>query len=138
MDAPFPDIANAGPELDAALAAGREAKRATVLVFGANWCPDARAFAAFLAEPELASAIAPRAQILLIDIGRHDRNQHLVRRFDLGRKLQGVPAVLVLDADGYALNAHDIYRWRTARSAGARDVAAWLDTLIPAPSGDAS
>lgn len=138
MNAPFADIADAAPEVDATLQAARGTGHVTVLVFGANWCPDARAFAGFLADPELAARLEPRARTVLIDVGRHDRNQHLVRRFDLGRKLEGVPAVLVLDAQGNALNADDVYRWRTARSAEARDVAAWLDSVLPAPSGDAT
>lgn len=134
MDTPFADRADGAPELNCALAESR----ATVLVFGADWCPDARAFAAFLAEPDLAARLEPCARTVLIDVGRHDRNQDLVRRLGLGAKLEGVPAVLVLDAEGTVLNAEDVYRWRTARSADAAAVSAWLDTLLSNRSGDAS
>lgn len=133
MDAPFPDTANAGPELDAALARSRETGEPLILVFGANWCPDAVALARFL--DALGDKLEGRAQVLLIDVGRHDRNQHLVRRYALGRKLEGVPAVLVLDAAGEVLNGDDVYRWRTARSSEPRAVADWLDPLL-ASAGD--
>lgn len=128
MDAPFTDTANAGPQLDAALTRTGEAGRALVLVLGADWCPDARAFAHHLAalEPEFAA----HAEYLLVDIGRHDRNQHLVRRFGLGRKLEGVPAVLVLDASGEPVNGDDVYGWRTARSADIDSVRDWLKPRI--------
>ena len=129
MDAPYPDTVNAAPELDAALARLRESGEVLVLVLGANWCPDAVALARFL------DALDGRAGVLLADVGRHDRNQDLVERYGLGPKLEGVPAVLVLNAHGEVLNRKDIYRWRTARSSDAGAVADWLDPYL-APAGD--
>lgn len=131
----FPDIANAEPLVDAALKDAAEAGEAVILVLGADWCPDARAFAGFLDAEEMQAALAGRARVLRVDIGRHDRNQNLVRRFGLGRRLEGVPAVLVLDAGGGVVNPADVYRWRTARSADPAMVADWLSPLVDTAKG---
>ncbi|WP_270373689.1 MULTISPECIES: thioredoxin family protein [Marinicauda] len=135
---PFDEAEDASPCVAAARERAQDSGRALMLVFGANWCPDARAFAGFLEEPAITEGPGRRLEIVLVDVGRHDRHQQLVAAFGLDVPLEGVPAVLVLDAGGRPLDADNLYRWRTARSADPGAVAAWLETILPPTSGDAS
>ncbi len=114
-DSPFDEKANASALVDAALARAGASGRATILVFGANWCGDSRALAGWFATPRFKAMLDPRYEIVWIDIGQRDRNIELARRFGLDG-IKGTPTVLVLDTGGRPLNLKDAPRWKNARS----------------------
>lgn len=94
-------------QLNAALSqAGRERKR-VLLNLGANWCSDSQAmFQLFHTDPEIRRVIEDYYVFEMIDVnqrGLRSRNAKLVARF--GDPLAaGIPALLVLDANGVLLN----------------------------------
>lgn len=94
--------------------------------FGANWCPDARAFCAMLTLPGLHDYLHANYEVLTLDVGRYDLNMDLVARAGLDEGLEGVPTIVILSPDGQVLNPDRISQWRTARQASPQDVADFL------------
>ena len=96
---------NADVELDiqnAITLAGKENKR-ILLVFGANWCPWClRLHHLIESDKEINSFIHNHYQLVLIDLGRRDRNMEIDARYGQPNKL-GIPAIVVLDKDGTQL-----------------------------------
>ena len=109
LETPFDDHING---LEAFLKA-RDAGGHTVLVLGANWCPDAIAFMAAIND-EAASVLRSNARFVIVGIGRHDHNQDLVSLLGY-EKLEGVPAVFVFNTGSELVNTGEVFRWRTAR-----------------------
>ena len=123
-DTPFDDDIHA---VDA-LMTSRDKGGTTVLILGANWCPDARAFMAAINSVE-GEALRKKADFVIAGIGRHDRNQDLVSM--LGHdKLEGVPAVFVFNADSELVNTGEVFRWRTARDEDPADIRAGLAAYL--------
>jgi thioredoxin-related protein len=110
---PFGDPARADRDVADALARARANGHRVLLVFGANWCHDSRALAGWFASPRFATMLAPRYEIVWIDVGQKDHNLDLARRFGLDG-IKGTPTVLMLDAAGKPLNLKDAPRWHDA------------------------
>jgi len=103
-EAPYDEGADAVAVVEAAMAEARESGKLVLLNFGANWCPDCRAFARATADPELAAIIADRFVTAKIDVGNWDRNPDVVDEWDnpIG---EGIPALVVASPDGERLFA---------------------------------
>ena len=110
---PFGDPDRAGRDVADAMARAKTNGHRVILVFGANWCHDSRALAGWFASPRFAAMLAPRYEIVWIDVGQKDHNLDLARRFGLDG-IKGTPTVLMLDATGKPLNLKDAPRWHDA------------------------
>ena len=110
---PFGDPDRAGRDVADAMARAKTNGHRVILVFGANWCHDSRALAGWFASPRFAAMLAPRYEIVWIDVGQKDHNLDLARRFGLDG-IKGTPTVLMLDSAGKALNLKDAPRWHDA------------------------
>lgn len=111
--------ADAMADVDAALArASANGKRALV-VLGANWCHDSRALAGWLETPRFAALTAERYEVVFVNVGMPQtgdgHNLDVARRFGLG-EVPGTPALLVLTAEGRAVNLDTAASWRNAAS----------------------
>jgi hypothetical protein len=103
-----------GPrDVAAALERAKATGHRVILVFGANWCPDSRALAGWFATPRFADMLAPRYEVVWVDVGKKDRNLDLARRFGLDG-ISGTPTVLVLDSAGKPVNLSDAPSWHDA------------------------
>lgn len=128
-DASFDDAIDADAAIAEALARAQVAGRRVAIVFGADWCPDCRAFDAMAQDPLVASVLAHGFELVRIGVGRRDRHVEVAARYaiDLDR---GIPAVVVLDGDGSvraATRAGELRAARTLRATElARLAAAWL------------
>lgn len=114
-----------------------------MLVLGANWCHDSRALAGWLETPRFAALTAAHYEVVFVDVGSpqtgEGRNLDIARRFGLP-DMVGTPALLVLDADGTAVNLDTAASWRDAASRSEDAIFAELAGLAPiaaAPSGEA-
>ena len=58
-----------------------------IVVFGANWCPDARLFEGVIQLPVVKSFLERNANILNIDVGNYEMNTELFSFFDKNYKL---------------------------------------------------
>jgi len=116
---PYDAGAVALADVDAALARAAASGKRVMLVLGANWCHDSRALAGWLETPRFAALTAAHYEVVFVDVGSpqtdEGRNLDIARRFGLPDMI-GTPALLVLDADGTAVNLDTAASWRDAAS----------------------
>ena len=111
--------AHAMRDVDAALARAAANGKRVVLVMGANWCHDSRALAGWLETPRFAALTAERYETVFVNVGMPQtgdgHNLDIARRFGLA-EVPGTPALLVLTAEGRAVNLDTAASWRNAGS----------------------
>jgi thiol-disulfide isomerase/thioredoxin len=111
--------ADATADVDAALARAAASGKRVLLVLGANWCHDSRALAGWLETPRFAALTAAHYEVVFVDVGMpqtgEGRNLDIAARFGL-QEVKNTPALLVLGADGTALNLETARDWRNAAS----------------------
>ncbi len=110
-------------DMVAALKASDEKKR--LLILGANWCPDAKAFAGMLEIDHLADFINSHFQPVIIDVGRYDHNMDIPARFGL-TDWEGLPSLMILDAQDRFLNKDTYNMFRNARERHPSDIVTHL------------
>jgi hypothetical protein len=111
--------ADATADVDAALARAAASGKRVLLVLGANWCHDSRALAGWLETPRFIALTAERFEVVFVNVGMPQtgdgHNLDVARRFGLA-EMPGTPALLVLTADGRAVNLDTAASWRNAAS----------------------
>lgn len=110
---PFDESADAAAAVDAARAAAAISGRRVLLVLGGNWCHDSRALARHFSDSRVAALLAERFELVYVDVGMRDRNLDIARRFGVD-EIVNTPTILILSADGAALNRGDERAWRNA------------------------
>lgn len=133
---PFSAAADARAEVDAALARAGASEKRVLLVLGANWCHDSTALAGWLETPQFAALIAAHYELVFVDVGVPQTgegvNLGIAQRFGLA-ELTGTPALLVLTADGRAVNLDTAASWRNAASRSEDAIHAELAALAQRP-----
>ena len=125
---PYDEAADAAADVEAAVAGARATGRLVLLNFGANWCPDCRAFSRAMEDPELAAIIDHRFVMAKIDVGNWDKNPGVVD--DWGNPIaEGIPAVVVATPDGEILFATRRGQISTARNMGQQEFADFFRLL---------
>ena len=94
---PYDETANADAAVAAAKARARARGKLLLIDLGGNWCPDCRVLAGTLALPELRAFIDRHYELVMVDVGRFDRNLQIPARYGIKDRLEGVPSVLVID-----------------------------------------
>jgi thiol:disulfide interchange protein len=90
-------------DLPSALAEAREKRDLVLVDFSASWCPPCIAMKHDVwPSPDVAAAVAAAYVPVVIDV---DHDNGLSGRYDV----PGIPAVLVLDANGRVVRRHDGY-----------------------------
>jgi protein disulfide-isomerase len=112
----YDEAADAKAQVQAGLAAARQAKVPVLVVFGANWCPDCRALDLAFKEGASAALIREHFKVVKVDVGRFDRNVDLAQAYGVPLK-KGIPAVAVLSPEGRV-----IYTTKSGELADARDM----------------
>jgi len=124
---PYDEAADAHAAVAAAFAAARASGHKVLLDFGGNWCPDCRALAGVLDQPQVAGWAAQHYQTVYIDVGRFTKNTDIALKY--GVKLTAAPTVLVVTPDGHLLNRDNVFALADARYMSAQAVvdllAAW-------------
>ncbi len=125
---PYDAAADARADLGRALAEAGRTDRRVLLVFGANWCEDCRAFDRALKAPATAALVARRFHVVKVDVGRFDRNLDLAEAY--GNPIaRGIPAAVVLAADKRVLYATRAGELADARRMGEEGIHRFLDGL---------
>ena len=78
-------------------------KKQPIIIFGANWCPDARLLEGVLHLPSVKNFIDMHCDVLNIDVGNYEINTELFRFFDSAIK-DGIPRVFILNLKGETIN----------------------------------
>ncbi|GBF51118.1 thioredoxin domain protein [Leptospira ryugenii] len=82
--------------LNASLEEARNQGQRLVVLFGADWCPDCRAFEQMLNDRKVSELTKAKFLFLKIDVGQFDKNLEL--NAYLGNPIaKGIPAVVILD-----------------------------------------
>lgn len=119
----YSDTADAHAEIRSALETAKRDHKRVILDFGGNWCGDCKALDYYFHDPVNASLLADDFVLVDINIGRYDRNQDLADKYRVPLK-KGVPALVVLDADGHVLYAQrngEFEAMRTMQSSSVSD-----------------
>lgn len=125
---PYDETADARADLDRALAEAGRTQRRVLLVFGANWCEDCRAFDRALKAPATAALVARRFRVVKVDVGRFDRNLDLAEAY--GNPIgKGIPAAVVLSADHRVLYATRAGELADARRMGEAGIHRFLEAI---------
>lgn len=126
---PFPYDENA--DADAAVAAARARARAghklLLIDLGGNWCLDCRLLAGTVDLPEVKAFVAQHYEVVTVDIGRFTKNAQVPAHYGITKRLDGVPAVLIVDprTDRLVNKGHE-FALSDARHMSPQGLADWL------------
>ena len=98
-----------------------ELKKQPLVIFGANWCPDAQCLEAVMRMLTVTKFLAQHYEIMRVDVCDYDQNMELYKVFDMPSE-EGVPRVVILDLKGKVLNFDSNDRWRTARETDPQEI----------------
>jgi len=125
---PYDESADARADISAALARAGVENKLMLVTFGANWCPDCRAFDKAIHEPELAATIDERYVLVKVDVGNWDKNVDIVQRF--GNPIAGgIPSIVVLDAQEHKLYATMAGQLASSRNLSPTEFARFFEAM---------
>ena len=128
----FAQNRDAMADVDAALERAVAEDKRVLLVMGANWCRDSRAFAGWMEEPRFAPLLERHFVPVYVNIGMPQtgdgHNLDVARRFGV-ETLDGTPTVLVLTGKGVPVNLDTAGSWRNTASRSKEAIHAELTEL---------
>jgi thiol:disulfide interchange protein len=123
---PYDEGANADAAVTAAFARAQKSHKRVLIDLGANWCVDCIVLANFLKLPEMQRFMAAHYEVVTVDVGRFNRNLQIPARFGVTKKLEGVPALLIVTPDGKLINDKDVFATASASEMTPKSVADYL------------
>lgn len=97
----YNELADARPEIDAALERARAANKRVLLECGGNWCIWCyRLHDLFHKDAEVAPVLSENYELVLVDV---NRNPEVMKEYDPETKRLGYPWLVVLDSAGQVL-----------------------------------
>jgi thiol-disulfide isomerase/thioredoxin len=99
---PYPyDETLSAQAVDAAVAKARaralKGKKLLLIDLGGNWCGDCRIMAGTFERPEVRAFVDRHFEFVAVDVGRFDKNLQVPAAYGITYRLNGVPALLVVD-----------------------------------------
>lgn len=91
-----------------------EAKQ-SIVIFGANWCPDCRILAGLIQSAQQLKSIKENFKFLLIDVKNYEINMNILEQLDPNAN-SGIPRVFVFSASGKLVNKNENDLFRTIRT----------------------
>jgi hypothetical protein len=102
-----------------------------MVVMGADWCHDSRAFIDYLADPDFAALIDERYVVERVNVGYYEFVSGVVDHWDIPI-IYGTPTVLVIEPDSETvLNRDSLSYWRNADSLGAENTVTYFERYRP-------
>ena len=130
---PYDEQADAAIEVAAAIAAAKAADKLLLIDFGANWCPDCRAFAVAARSAEAREVLAEHFVSVKVDVGNWDKHPEVVAAW--GNPIEGgIPAIVVATPGREVLFSTKAGQLSKARSLAPAEFAAffaYLASLAP-------
>ena len=110
-----------------------EADKLLMVIMGADWCHDSRAFIDYLEDPGFAALIAERYVVERVNVGFYDHVRGVVDHWNIPI-IYGTPTVLVIEPNSNTvLNRDSLSYWRSADSLGAAKAVTYFDRFEPGP-----
>ena len=100
-----------------------------IVIFGANWCQDARLLEAVIQIPTIINFLSKSANILKIDVGNYEINTELFKMFDPSIE-DGIPRVFVMDREGKNLNLQVNDAMRKARELSIQEIFNYFQEFV--------
>ena len=125
-ESPFSENADADSDVANAFAQARAQNKRVLIDLGANWCADCRILAGIMELPEVKRFLDAHFVVVVVDVGRYNRNLQIPARFGITQRLAGVPSVLIANPDGRLINANHTAALVDARSMSPQDIVNWL------------
>lgn len=123
---PYDEKADADSQVAAAKVRAKARGKLLLIDLGGNWCADCRILAGVFELPEVKAFLRRHYEVVTVDVGRFDKNQKIFQSHGV-EKLQGVPALLVLDPrSGKLLNQGRLFALADARHMTPQALADWL------------
>ena len=123
---PYDEKADANAAVDAAFARAKKSGKRVFIDLGGNWCGDCRVLAGLMELPEVKAFIDAHYEVVTVDVGRFDKNLQIPARFGITTRLEGVPSVIIADADGTFIDKDHIAALADARHMDPQSIADWL------------
>jgi len=75
----------------------KKAGKLLLIDLGGNWCGDCRVMSGTLERPEVKAFVERHYELVNVDVGRFDKNLQVPGAYGIHYRLNGVPALLVVD-----------------------------------------
>ena len=106
-----------------------EQNKQSIIIFGANWCPDARLLEAVMQLKLIKKYLDRHSNILHIDVGDYEINTELFNVFDKNIR-DGIPRIFIMDRKGRNINLQDNDTMRKARELSTQDIFDYFQEFI--------
>ena len=124
---PYDENANADAAIAAARARAIRGHKRLLIDLGGNWCLDCRLLAGTIDLPEVKAFVNRHFEVVTVDVGRFTKNAQIPARYGITKRLDGVPAVLIVDPRTNTLvNKGREFALSDARSMTPQALADWL------------
>ena len=124
---PYTAAANAVADVARARARAKTLGKLLLIDLGGNWCGDCRILTGVMDRPDLKPFLDARYVTVLVDVGRFDRNLQIPAHYGFTDRLEGVPALLIIDPKtDKLLNTGQVTALADARSMSPQGLADWL------------
>ena len=100
---PYDEKASADEQVNAALAKAKAQHKLAFIDLGGNWCGDCRVLASLMELPEVKRFAEAHYVVVQVDVGRFNKNLQIPARWGITKRLEGVPAVLIVNPNDNAL-----------------------------------
>ena len=106
-----------------------EQNKQSIIIFGANWCPDARLLEAVMQIKLINKYLDKHSNILHIDVGNYEINTELFKVFDKNIR-DGIPRIFIMDRKGRNINLQDNDTMRKARELSTQDIFDYFQEFV--------
>lgn len=126
---PYKEIKVSLNELREFIKKSVDQNKQSLIIFGANWCPDAKFLEAVMQLPTVNSFLKKYVNILNIDIRKYEINTELFNFFDSDIK-DGIPRVFIMDKRGLNINLDSNDTMRKARELSTQEIFNYFQEFI--------
>ncbi|MDB5736914.1 MAG: hypothetical protein JWO65_582 [Sphingomonas bacterium] len=124
---PYDEAANGMADVTKARALARKQHKKLLIDLGGNWCTDCRVLAGIMDLPEVKAFVVRNFVVVKVDVGRYDKNGDVAIHYGITKRLDGVPAVLIVDpARDRLINKDRTFALTDARHMTPQGLADWL------------
>ncbi|HEY2659065.1 MAG TPA: thioredoxin family protein [Caulobacteraceae bacterium] len=94
---PYDEKVDANAAVAAAKAKAKAHGKLLLIDLGGNWCGDCRILASTMDLPEMRAFVDAHYDVVSVDVGRFDKNLQIPAHYGITQRLEGVPALLIVD-----------------------------------------
>jgi thiol-disulfide isomerase/thioredoxin len=118
--------AQADAAVKAAFDRARKSHKRVLIDLGGNWCGDCIVLSNLMQMPDLKPFVEKHFEVVVIDVGRFNKNLQVPARFGFTQRLIGVPTIIIATPDGRLVNGKDVFAMASARDLTPQAIADWL------------